>query len=351
MLAFLYTVFNSIEQDFVYRFLRVFLQGVYMLFTVFVYRVVYKWGAVYRFTLLLYTGCLQSVYRRSNMSKVISFRVSEDEFEGLKLKTQGSVNDYAKGIVTGCIQDNPAVYKDVYKNNDDCIHQNCEDCIQVKELQKDLAAAEETIKISADCSECETKTELTTTLLQIADLKQEIEELRASPAPDCSACEKMAEMDRERAELQAETERLAEHKTNLQGKCDRLTAEIAEARAEAQELSQGKEKDCDNCERITAQGKEKDRIKSSLQSEVEKTERLESALNRLENENNSLKAETEAGKAEVERLQSVVESMESEITKLTTERDAAYAETGIPLWMILLFVVLIAGGFMAGRWI
>ena len=218
-----------------------------------------------------------------------------------------------------------------------------EDNAEIETLKSDLAAAEETIKISADCSNCTEKSELAQALLQISDLKTEIEELRASPAPDCSACEKMAEMDRERAELQAETERLAEHKTNLQGKCDRLTAEIAEARAEA--------KDCQNCERIRAIEKEKSQLRSSLQSEVEKTERLESALNRLENENNSLKAETEAGKAEVERLQSVVESMESEITKLTTERDAAYAETGIPLWMILLFVVLIAGGFMAGRWI
>jgi chromosome segregation ATPase len=141
---------------------------------------------------------------------------------------------------------------------------------EIEKLQKELTEAEETIKISADCQECSTKKELASALLKIAELQAEVEELKAFPKTTEKIVEvekeKLAEMDRERAEMQAEIERLQGHKENLMAKCDRLAQELETAKA--QEGSMKKE--------------DVERLRSSLQSEVEKTERLESALSKLE---------------------------------------------------------------------
>ena len=163
-----------------------------------------------------------------------------------------------------------------------------EDNAEIETLKSDLAAAEETIKISADCSNCTEKSELAQALLQISDLKTEIEELQASPSPavDCGNCEKMAETDRTRAEMQAEIERLTAHKENLQGKCDRLQGELETARAESGSI--GKE-DIERLSSLDAERKEWQRER----------ERIESAL---EQSRNSLRTETErAERAESER--------------------------------------------------
>jgi ElaB/YqjD/DUF883 family membrane-anchored ribosome-binding protein len=117
---------------------------------------------------------------------------------------------------------------------------------EVETLNSALTEASESIRISPDCQTCETKKELAQALLQVSDLRAEIEELKAFPGTaetviekieyiekekDCHGCEKMAEIEQDRASMQAEIDRLASHKENLMAKCDRLAQELAEARA------------------------------------------------------------------------------------------------------------------------
>ena len=196
---------------------------------------------------------------------------------------------------------------------------------QLETLKSDLAAASEEIKISADCQKCSTKTELATTMLQISDLKTEIEELKASssPAVDCDNCEKLADADRQRAEMQAEIDRLAGHKENLMEKCDRLAGELETARAEAQKLSQGKE------------GKEDvERLKSSLDAERSNRERIESALSESRN---SLRTETER----VERAESERDTAKKELqAEIENAKNASWNRK----WNYILYGILCGGG-------
>lgn len=222
-------------------------------------------------------------------------------------------------------------YNVVNDNDNGCCNAvvDCSNCERIITLQAELETERESIKISNDCSDCSEKTELMQALLKINDLRTEVEELKTFPASgpaevtekvieiekDCSACEKLADMDRDRAEMAAEIDRLTVHKTNLMEKCDRLTSELETAKT-AQGQSQGKE----DVERLEAENKRIKITVSSLKSEItereREIERLQSALSKLENENNSLKTGVEDGKAETERLQSVVESHKTEVEKI-----------------------------------
>lgn len=238
---------------------------------------------------------------------------------------------------------------------------NCVDCDKVKALQAELAEAEETVKISNDCQNCAEKKELVKALLQINDLRQEIESLKAFPTEspviekivevekDCGQCEKLAEQEQARAELQAEIDRLLGHKENLMSKCDRLAQELEQARA------QEKEKDCGQCERLAQEKKNIEYLNSSLDAERQQRERLESALNQIENKKNSLRSEIERLQSERDGMTDALSKLKTEnndlkntVEKITTERDALY---GVPLWVILLAVVFAAAAFFAGRWI
>jgi chromosome segregation ATPase len=221
------------------------------------------------------------------MSKVISFRVSESEFAVLKTKTQGSINDYARRIVTDCIQHKES-------DNDSCIQQSC-DCKQDnKQDNKELVAA----------------------LLQVSDLRAEIENLRAG-ATEKAIIEKIVEV-----------EKIVEKNC---GQCDRLAQELTDAQNGLNEK-----------EKIIAMLEaELKNAKSSLQAEFQKNERLQSAVKQLETKNNSLKAE-------VSRLQSVVENTKKELAEAYAE---AYNKSGIPIWLIVIGALSAVALFLLGTWV
>jgi chromosome segregation ATPase len=183
------------------------------------------------------------------------------------------------------------------------------------------------ISFPADCKNCkeDNRKELITALLEVTDLRAEIENLRARasemPAEkeiiekivevekDCTSCEKIAAMDMEKADLRAEM--------------------------------QAKDQGLQEKEKYIQQLKSS---LSSLQTETEKVSRLESALKQLETKNNSLKAEVEAGKAETSRLQSVVENTKKELSE-------ALDATGIPVWLIFIGVLAVVAFFFIGTWL
>ncbi|MEW6116155.1 MAG: hypothetical protein AB1553_04550 [Nitrospirota bacterium] len=229
------------------------------------------------------------------MSKPISFRISEEDFDALKERADGTISEFVKGLVLDCLHpckqegetciqapdcDNckeytegfDAGFEDAKKedkeeierlfdqlraleverncnncqnvNNlqrqiDDISHEvinvpSCDSCSRVAGLERELQEERETIHVSADCERCDTKAELSRTLLNIAELQGQIEDLKAAAsvsttAPvSCDMCDKVSALTNERDTLREslkEAEKALNEKRASGEKYDSLLAQ------------------------------------------------------------------------------------------------------------------------------